>query len=193
MATIEEIDEAITAARTAGATQLVLLRCTSSYPAPPEEMNLRSIPDLVRRFGLPVGLSDHTPGIAVPVAAVALGASLIEKHLTMSRSDGGPDSAFSLEPEEFKLLVHAIRTAEKSLGQVQYGPTSHEMRTRPFRRSLFFVRNIKKGELLTTENVRSIRPADGLHPRHLREVLGRLAVCDIERGTPVTWELMDRS
>jgi N-acetylneuraminate synthase len=193
MATLEEIDEAIKAARTAGATQLALLRCTSSYPAPPEEMNLRSIPDLVRRFGLPVGLSDHTPGIAVPVAAVALGAALIEKHLTLSRADGGPDSAFSLEPQEFKLLVDAVRTAEKSLGQVRYGPTPLEMRTLPFRRSLFVVSDIRKGQTLTSDNVRSIRPADGLHPRYLPEVLGRHAVRDIERGTPLTWELMDLS
>ena len=123
MATLEEIDEAVTAARKAGASQLALLRCTSSYPAPPEEMNLRSIPDLTRRFGLPVGLSDHTPGIAVPVAAVALGAVLIEEHLTLSRAEGGPDHAFSLEPEEFKTLVEAVRMAESSLGQIQYGPT----------------------------------------------------------------------
>jgi pseudaminic acid synthase len=193
MATLEEIDEAIKAARKAGATQLALLRCTSSYPAPPEEMNLRSIPDLVCRFGLPVGLSDHTTGIAVPVAAVALGAALIEKHLTLSRADGGPDSAFSLEPQEFKLLVDAVRTAEKSLGQVRYGPTPLEMRTLPFRRSLFVVSDIRKGEPLTSDNVRSIRPADGLHPRYLPEVLGRHAVRDIERGTPLTWELMDLS
>jgi N-acetylneuraminate synthase len=156
-------------------------------------MNLRSIPDLVRRFGLPVGLSDHTPGIAVPVAAVALGAALIEKHLTLSRADGGPDSAFSLEPQEFKLLVDAVRTAEKSLGQVRYGPTPLEMRTLPFRRSLFVVSDIRKGQPLTSDNVRSIRPADGLHPRYLPEVLGRHAVRDIERGTPLTWELMDLS
>jgi pseudaminic acid synthase len=191
MATIEEINEAIEAARMAGATQLALLRCTSSYPAPPEEMNLRSIPDLVRRFGLPVGLSDHTPGIAVPVAAVALGAVLIEKHLTLSRAAGGPDGAFSLEPQEFKMMVDAVRTAEKSLGRVQYGPTPNEQRTRPFRRSLFVVSDIKKGERFTPHNVRSIRPANGLHPRHLPEVLGRHAVRDIDRGTPVAWELMD--
>lgn len=190
MATIEEIDEAIQAARAAGAAQLALLRCTSSYPAPPEEMNLRSIPDLACRFGLPVGLSDHTPGIAVPVAAVALGAVLIEKHLTLARADGGPDSAFSLEPQEFKALVNAIRTAEKSLGQIQYGPTPNELRTRPFRRSLFVVRDMKKGEPFTTDNVRSIRPADGLHPRHFSDVLGRSASSDIERGSPVTWEML---
>lgn len=192
MATIEEIDEAIKAACAAGATQLALLRCTSSYPAPAEEMNLRSVPDLMRRFGLPVGLSDHTLGIAVPVAAVALGAVLIEKHLTLSRADGGLDSAFSLEPQEFKAMVEAVRMAEKSLGQVQYGPTPNELHTRPFRRSLFVVRDIKKDERFTPDNVRSIRPANGLHPRHLHEVLGRRAVCDIECGTPVTWDLMDR-
>jgi N-acetylneuraminate synthase len=191
MATVEEIDEAIAAARSAGATQIVLLRCTSSYPAPPEEMNLRSIPDMARRFGLPVGLSDHTPSIAVSVAAVALGASVIEKHLTLSRADGGPDSTFSLEPQEFKSLVDAIRSAEKSLGRVQYGPTPHEINTRAFRRSLFVVRNMKKGDSFAVDNVRSIRPADGLHPRHLHELIGRRAAVDIESGTPLTWDLVD--
>lgn len=193
MATLEEIDEAIKAARKAGAAQLALLRCTSAYPAPAEEMNLRSIPDLVRRFGLPVGLSDHTPGIAVPVAAVALGAALIEKHLTLSRADGSPDCAFSLEPQEFKLMVEAVRTAEKSLGQIQYGPTPNELRTLRFRRSLFVVRDIRKGEPFSADNIRSIRPANGLHPRHLPEILGRQAVRDIERGTPLTWELVEHS
>jgi len=193
MATLEEIDEAIKAARNAGAVQLALLRCTSSYPAPPEEMNLRSIPDLMRRFGLPVGLSDHTPGIAVPVAAVALGAVLIEKHLTLSRAEGGPDHAFSLEPKEFKTLVEAVRMAETSLGQIQYGPTPNELSTLPFRRSLFVVRDVRKGEPFTVDNVRSIRPANGLHPRHLPEVLGRQAGRDIERGTPLTWELVEHS
>lgn len=193
MATLGEIDEALAAARKAGATQLALLRCTSAYPAAPEEMNLRSIPDMAQRFGLPVGLSDHTPGITVAVAAVALGASLIEKHLTLSRADGGPDSAFSLEPAEFTFLVESIRSAEKSLGQVKYGPTPHEMNTRHYRRSLFVVRDVKKGDLFTPENVRSIRPADGLHPRHLADVIGRRAANDIERGTPVTWELVSKS
>jgi N-acetylneuraminate synthase len=153
-------------------------------------MNLRSIPDMQQRFGVPVGLSDHTPGVAVSVAAVALGASIIEKHLTFSRAEGGPDSAFSLEPSEFASLVEAVRCAEKSLGQVQYGPTAHEARTRPFRRSLFVVRDVKKNQVLTAEDVRSIRPANGLHPRHLPEILGRRAACDIQRGTPVTWELL---
>lgn len=191
MATVEEIEEAIAAARNAGARQLALLRCTSAYPAPPDEMNLRSIPDMMQRFGLPVGLSDHTPGIAVSVAAVSLGASLIEKHLTISRAECGPDSAFSLEPQEFKALVDSIRSAEKALGFVQYGPSPHEINTRAYRRSLFVVRELKKGDVFTSENVRSIRPADGLHPRHLSEVIGRHAAVDIERGTPVTWELVE--
>jgi pseudaminic acid synthase len=193
MATLEEIDEALAAARAAGATQIALLRCTSSYPAPPEEMNLRSIPDMAQRYGLPVGLSDHTPGIAVSVAAVALGASIIEKHLTWSRAEGGPDSAFSLEPQEFQSLVHAIRSAERSLGQVQYGPTPHEISTRSFRRSLFVVCDMQEGETFTVENVRSIRPAEGLHPRHLAEIIGRQAASNIERGTPMNWDLVDRS
>jgi pseudaminic acid synthase len=192
MATVEEIDEAVKAARVAGATKIALLRCTSAYPAAPEEMNLRSIQDMAKRFGLPVGLSDHTPGIAVPVAAVALGAVLIEKHLTMSRAAGGPDSAFSLEPAEFKSLVDAVRTAEMSLGKVHYGVSPREARTRPYRRSLFVVNAVKKGDRFTEENVRSIRPANGLHPRHLPEVLGQQASCDIESGTPVSWDLVDR-
>jgi N-acetylneuraminate synthase len=193
MATLEEIEEAMAAARGAGASEIALLRCTSAYPARPEEMNLRSIPDLAGRFAVPIGLSDHTPGIAVSVAAVALGASIIEKHLTWSRDDGGPDSAFSLEPNEFKSLVEAIRSVEKSLGQVHYGPTPHEVNTRLYRRSLFVVCNVKKGEAFTAENVRSIRPANGLHPRHLGEVIGQRAAADIERGTPMSWELVDRS
>ncbi len=193
MATLEEIEEAIAAARSAGANQLALLRCSSAYPAPPEEMNLRSIPDMAQRFGVPVGLSDHTPGISVAVAAVVLGACMIEKHLTLSRADGGPDREFSLEPAEFKSLVEAVRTAEKSLGEIQYGPTAHELKTRAYRRSLFVVRDMKKGELFTAENVRSIRPANGLHPRHLSDVIGRAAADNIERGTPVAWELLRKA
>jgi N-acetylneuraminate synthase len=190
MATIEEITEAVKAARAAGAEHIALLRCTSAYPATPEEMNLRSIPDLAARFGVPIGLSDHTPGIAVAIAAVALGASIIEKHLTLARSDGGPDANFSLEPGEFRALVDAIRAAEKSLGEARYGPTAHEVATRAFRRSLFVVRDVIKGERFTTENVRSIRPADGLHPRHLSQILGQHARRDIARGTPLSWELV---
>jgi pseudaminic acid synthase len=192
MATLEEIEEALEAAYQAGAKEIGLLRCTSSYPAPPEEMNLRSIADMERRFNVPVGLSDHTPGIAVSVAAVAVGASFIEKHLTLSRGAGGPDAAFSLEPQEFKAMVQAIRMAEKSLGQVRYGPSEHEVNTKRFRRSLFVVADMKAGDLFTERNVRSIRPADGLHPRHLRQLIGCRATRDIEVGTPVSWDMAER-
>jgi len=191
MATVEEIEEAVQAARLAGATQIALLKCTSAYPAAAEEMNLRTIPELARRFGVPVGLSDHTMGIAVPVAAVALGACIIEKHLTLSRSEPGPDSAFSLEPHEFKAMVDAVRLAEKALGKVYFGCSAKEASSRVFRRSLFVVRNVKRGDRFTAENVRSIRPGQGLHTRHLPEVLGRRAACDIERGTPLSWELVE--
>ena len=190
MATPAEIDEAVAAARGAGASQIALLKCTSAYPAPPEEMNLRHIPHLAEAFGVPVGLSDHTLGIAAPVAAVALGACIIEKHFTLSRSTPGPDSAFSLEPDEFKAMVEAIRTAEKALGEVQYEIGEQEAKSRAFRRSLFAVKDIKAGEVFTEENLRSIRPGHGLHPRHLKDVLGQRAVQDIKRGTPLTWEFI---
>jgi len=192
MATLEEIEEAVGTARQAGATAIALLKCTSAYPAPPEEMNLRSIPELSDRFGVPAGLSDHTAGIAVPVAAVALGACIIEKHLTLSRSEPGPDSAFSLEPHEFKAMAEAVRIAEKALGQVHFGVSAKEADSRVFRRSLFVVQSMKRGEAFTTENLRSIRPGYGLHTRHLPEVLGRQAARDIERGTPLSWELVKR-
>jgi pseudaminic acid synthase len=191
MASVEEIEEALQTARQAGATQIALLKCTSAYPAPPEEMNLRTIQELSRRFGVPAGLSDHTMAISVPVAAVALGACIIEKHFTLSRSTPGPDSAFSLEPEEFGAMVRAVRDAEKALGAVHFGLSEKESGMRSFRRSLFVVRNVKQGELFTSENVRSIRPGYGLHTRHLTEVVGRHAARDIERGTPLSWNLVD--
>ncbi len=190
MATIEEIEEAIAAAREAGAREIALLKCTSSYPAPPEEMNLKTISELASRFGVPAGLSDHTMGIAVPVAAVALGACLIEKHLTLSRAEKGPDSEFSLEPDEFKSMVQAVRFAEKALGRIHFGPTEREFSSRRFRRSLFVVAPVKRGEKFTPENVRSIRPADGLHTRYLPEILGRRAACDLEKGTPLDWSML---
>jgi N-acetylneuraminate synthase len=191
MASLAEIEEAVTAAREAGATQIALLKCCSAYPAPAEEMNLRTIPELSRRFAVPAGLSDHTMGIAVPVAAVALGAAIIEKHLTLSRSTPGPDSAFSLEPQEFKAMVDAVRVAERALGEVQFGVNEKERASRIFRRSLFVVQDVKRGSLFTAENVRSIRPGHGLHTRHLAEILGRRAARDIERGTPLSWELVE--
>jgi N-acetylneuraminate synthase len=153
-------------------------------------MNLRTIPEMARRFAVPVGLSDHTMGIAAPVAAVALGACILEKHLTLSRSMPGPDSAFSLEPSEFKAMVDAVRTAEQALGNVYFGLSEKEQASRKFRRSLFVVQDLKQGQAFTAENVRSIRPGDGLHTRHLPEVLGRKAARDIERGTPLSWDLM---
>jgi len=191
MATIEEIKEAVDSARQAGATQIALLRCTSAYPALPSEMNLRTIPELARRFEIPVGLSDHTMDMAVPIAAVALGACIIEKHFTLSRSHAGPDSAFSLEPAEFKAMVESVRVAEKALGQVHFGLTDSERSSRVFRRSLFVVQAVRQGETFSEENVRSIRPGHGLHTRHLRQIVGRRASRDIDRGTPLSWELVD--
>lgn len=187
MAALSEIDEAIQAARRGGASQIALLKCTSAYPAPPEEMNLRTIPDMSRKLKVPVGLSDHTLGIAVPVAAVALGACIIEKHITLSRSIPGPDSAFSLEPDEFKAMVEAIRTVEKAMGEVRYGTNKTEVRSCVFRRSLFVVRDMKIGDIFTENNVRSIRPGLGLAPKHLSDVLGQRASQAIKRGTPLTW------
>ena len=190
MATLGEIEEAVQTARNAGAGQIVLLKCTSAYPAPPEDMNLRTIPHLSQAFHVPVGLSDHTLGIAVPVAAVALGACLVEKHFTLSRALPGPDSAFSLEPGEFKAMVEAIRIAEKAMGGIRYGISPQEARSRVFRRSLFVVEDMEAGEIFQESNVRSIRPGGGLAPRHLPEILGRRAGQKIGRGTPLTWDLL---
>jgi len=187
MATLAEIAEAVHAAREAGSAQIALLKCNSAYPAPPEEMNLRTINHMAQAFQLPVGLSDHTLGIAVPVTAVALGACIMEKHFTLSRSIPGPDSAFSLEPHEFKAMVEAIRVAEKAVGSVCYEITGREAVSRVFRRSLFIVQDMQAGEEFTVENVRSIRPGHGLPPRYLCEVLGRRTAHDIERGTPLNW------
>jgi len=190
MATLAELDEAVRTIRDAGGSQLALLKCTSAYPAPPGEINLRTIPHLQQAFGVPAGLSDHTLGTAVPIAAVALGACIIEKHLTLSRAKPGPDSAFSLEPAEFKAMVEAVRTAEKALGEVSYTLGQEESKSRVFRRSLFVVRDMKAGEVFTTETVRSIRPGYGLPPKYLKDVLGRRAARDIERGTPLAWTLV---
>ena len=190
MASVDEVDEAVRAAREAGAMQIALLKCTSAYPALPEEMHLHTIPHLADAFGVVAGLSDHTLGIVVPVAAVALGAFIIEKHLTLSRDVPGPDSSFSLEPAEFKSMVDAIRIAEKALGEVHYGATEQEIPSRVFRRSLFVVEDIKAGDRLTEENVRSIRPGHGLPPKYLTRVVGRRAARAIERGTPLEWNLL---
>lgn len=191
MGSLAEIDDAVRAFRAAGGKELALLKCTSAYPAPPEEMNLRTIPHLAEAFNVPVGLSDHTLGIEVPVAAVALGACIIEKHFTLSRADGGPDSAFSLEPQEFKAMVDAARSAERALGRVCYDVSEKEQASRLFRRSLFVVQDMKAGEPFTKDNVRLIRPGHGLKPKYAAEVFGRVAAMDLARGTPLTMKCIN--
>ncbi len=187
MASLDEIETAVVTLRRAKAGNLALLKCTSAYPAPLSDLQLRTIPDLQRRFGLLVGLSDHTLGSLAATVAVTLGARIIEKHLTLRRADGGPDSAFSLEPAEFRDMVAAIRGTEAALGRVTYGGGTSDSACRKFRRSLFVVRDIAAGERLTPDNVRSIRPGDGLPPRHFDEVIGRVAQVDLPRGTPLAW------
>jgi pseudaminic acid synthase len=187
MGTVDEIDDAVQVVRRAG-VPLALLKCTSAYPAPPESMNLRTIPDLANRFGVPAGLSDHTLGSEVAIAAVALGACVIEKHFTLSRAKSGPDSAFSMEPHEFQAMVTSVRNTEAALGQVSYCRSDAEQASTVFRRSLFAVQDIRAGEPFTTSNVRCIRPGNGLPPKHLNHVLGQLATVDIRRGTPLSCE-----
>ncbi len=188
MATHGEIADAVAAARRAGCRDLALLHCVSGYPAPAGDANLRSIPHLGARFECVVGLSDHTLGIGVAAAAVALGAAIIEKHVTLRRADGGPDSAFSLEPHELAMLTTACRDASAALGTVSDGPKPSETANLRFRRSLYAVADIAAGEPLTTLNVRSIRPGFGLPPKHLPDILGQRATCAISRGTALTWD-----
>lgn len=188
MASLAEIDEAVRTLRENGTTDLTLLKCTSAYPAPAEEANLRTIPHLAQAFNCKAGLSDHTMGSAVAVAAVALGATVIEKHFTLVRADGGPDGAFSMEPAEFKQMVDDIRTVEKALGSVSYEITEKQKASAIFRRSLFVVNDIEAGEAFTPKNVRSIRPGHGLHTRHLPLILGRQARVALHRGTPLSWD-----
>jgi len=190
MATREEIAEAVSTVREAGGNQIALLKCTSAYPAPPEEMNLRTIPYMAETFEVPIGLSDHNLDIAVPIAAVAVGACIIEKHFTLSRSMPGPDSLFSLEPNEFKAMVEAVRITEKALGRIQYQASEQEAASRIFRRSLFVVKDMEAGEVFTEQSVRSIRPGYGLHTRFLTDVLGQRAAKHIEKGTPLAWDLV---
>jgi len=191
MASLQEIEQAVSIARQAGVSDLALLRCTSAYPSRPEESDLRTIPDLAKRFGVVVGLSDHTLGTAVPIAAVALGACIIEKHLTLSRNELGPDSSFSLEPNEFAQMVEAIRIAEKALGSVRYGHCKGETPSLVFRRSLFVVEDVACGEQFTRDNVRCIRPGFGLPPAEIDRILGQTASQAIERGTPMSWDLIE--
>ena len=189
MATLEEIEESLATLREANSGPVALLKCTSAYPAAPDEMNLRTIPDMAARFKVPIGLSDHTMGHVVTTAAVTLGACIVEKHFILSRSLPGPDSSFSMEPQEFREMVNAIRITEQALGKINYEVSAKEAKSRIFRRSLFVTASIKAGEQLALENVRCIRPAHGLHPRHLDAVLGCIAKQDIEAGTPLDWNL----
>lgn len=189
MASIAELDETVNEARKAGCKSLMLLKCTSSYPAPPIDTNLRTIPDLRERFQCEVGLSDHTGGIGATVASVVLGATLIEKHFTLRRADGGPDAAFSIEPEEMRSLVAETERAWQSLGQVSYGVSKAEEKSLAFRRSLYVVQDLKAGEPLSPESLRAIRPGYGLPPKFYDSLLGRKARQHIKRGTPVRWEL----
>ena len=188
LADLGEIEEAVQAVRNAGDPPLALLHCVSAYPAPPSQMNLATIPDLARRFDVVVGLSDHTLSDSCSVVAVGMGASIIEKHFTLARADGGPDAFFSLEPPELARLVAAIREAEQAVGRASYERPPVEEANHVFRRSLFVVRDVRAGEALTHENVRSIRPGNGLPPKVLPLVLGRRARVDIARGTPLAWE-----
>jgi len=190
MANLGEVQEAVTAALEAGCEDLVLLHCISSYPTPSEDTNLRTMPHLGEAFGVPIGLSDHTSGTAVSVAAIALGACVIEKHITLARSDGGADALFSLEPSEFRSLVQDCRTAHSALGRIHYDAMACEAENAIFRRSLYFVSDVAEGELIRPAHVRSIRPGHGLPPKLYDNVLGRRARSSIARGTPVSWELI---
>jgi len=186
----EDITEAISVCKRMGNNKLILLKCTSSYPTPLENVNLMTIPDMKKRFHTIVGLSDHTLGIAASVAAVALGAQVVEKHFILDRKIGGPDSQFSLEPEEFKSMVNEIRNTEKALGKVTYVLSKKSELNREFSRSLFVVEDIKEGEQFTEKNIRSIRPAFGLPPKYIKKILGKRAVKNIKRGTPLKWSLI---
>ena len=191
IAELEDIELAVKTCRDVGNNDIILLKCTSSYPAPIEEANLASIPALKTRFGVEVGLSDHTMGIAAPVVAVTLGARVIEKHFILDRSIGGPDASFSLDEKEFTEMVAAVRSAEKAVGNVTYELTDKVKASRKFARSLFVVKDIKAGEKFTEENVRSIRPGYGLHPKYLKELIGKTATVDFKKGTPLNLKLLN--
>lgn len=190
MATLMELDEAVRAARGEGCTQLVLLKCTSTYPATPENSNILTIPHLRSLFRCEVGLSDHTLGIGVAAAAVAHGATVIEKHFTERRSDGGVDSTFSLEPAEFTALTTEVRRAWQALGEISYGPTDAERASLVFRRSVYIAEDMQVGETFTCSNLRIVRPGHGLHPRYYEQLLGRRVARSVKKGTPVDWTLI---
>lgn len=190
MATIAEIDEAVSACREAGSCQIVLLKCTSSYPAPIDHCNLATIPHLKQLFDCPVGLSDHTLGVAAAAASVALGASVIEKHLTLSRADGGVDAAFSMEPGELKQLTATCLDASRAIGRIAYGPSAAERDSLRFRRSVYAIRDIREGEPFGKDNIAVIRPGYGLAPKYYDLLIGKSASRPIARGTPIGWQLI---
>lgn len=192
MATTEEIKLAVKTLKNNGCPQVVLLHCVSSYPAEPSEMNLATIPDMAKKFKVIAGLSDHSLGITASVASVVLGASIIEKHLTLSRADGGADAGFSLEKEEFKELVQSVRDTEMAIGKPLYKPGKKEKENIIFRKSLFIVENIKKGEKFTEKNIRSIRPGHGMEPKYYDKILGKTAKVDMEKGEPFSWSLIKK-
>ena len=197
MATFEEIEDAVNAVKSEGNEQIVLLKCTSAYPAPPEEANLNTIPDMIKRFQCPIGLSDHSLDPNVPLTAVKLGACVVEKHFTLSRNDKGPDSAFSLEPEELTAMIKDIRSNELGeldeviLGEVRYGPSKNEKSSIQFRRSLYAIEDITEGEEFTNKNVRPIRPGNGLPPKEIYNLIGKKASENIERGVALSWEMIE--
>ncbi len=191
IAYLEDIERALKVCKEEGNEQVILLKCTSQYPSPYESMNLKVIPNMAEVFDCTTGLSDHSMGCTVAVASVALGAKMVEKHLTLARADGGPDAEFSMEPTEFKQMVDEIRIVEKALGKVTYNLTEQQVRSREDGRSLFVVKDVKAGEVFTEENVRSIRPNFGLHTMYYDEVIGKTAKTDITKGTPLAWNLVE--
>ncbi|MFW6296277.1 MAG: pseudaminic acid synthase [Halothece sp.] len=190
MATLAELDETVRTVREAGCEDLILLKCTSTYPATPDNTNIITIPHMRDLFNLQVGLSDHTMGVGVSVASVAMGATVIEKHFTLSRADGGVDADFSMEPQEMEQLVVDSERAWQSLGHIQYGPTNAEKSSMIFRRSLYIAQDMKAGDVFTPENVRSVRPGLGLAPKYYDQILGKTVKEDTKKGTPVTWEMV---
>jgi len=191
IATLVDIEDAVNVCKRMGNEQVALLKCTSAYPSPLEDVNLNTIPNLKDTFKTVVGLSDHTLGISVPIAAAALGAKIIEKHFILDRNLGGPDAAFSLEPDEFKAMIEAVREVEKALGEVGYELTDKMKKSREFSRSLFIVEDVKEGEVFSEGNVRSIRPGFGLHPKYLNDILGKRAAKAVTKGTPLNWDLIE--
>ncbi|MGL5764464.1 MAG: pseudaminic acid synthase [Sarcina sp.] len=191
IARLGDIQDAVDACYRMGNRNIAILKCTSAYPAPAEEINLKTMVNMGETFNIPVGLSDHTMGITVSIASVAMGAKIVEKHMTLKRSDGGADSKFSMEPEEFKEMVDAIRMTEKAIGKVTYDLSEKQRNSREHSRSLFVVEDIKEGETFTRENIKSIRPGFGIETKHIKDIFGKKATKDIKKGTPMSWGLVD--